>query len=284
MYTAKGKGKARIAVYNPAMHLEALHRLEIEHELRAAIAGGQLSLRYQPEIVLATGEVFGAEALVRWEHPTAGTRLPADFIAIAEETGLIVPLGAWVLRHACLDAANWLATSELPDSFALSVNLSPRQFRDPQLVSVVEAAMTDAGLHPSRLILEITESILADEPDQVTETLQQLCDLGLRIAVDDFGTGYSSLGRLRHVPVDFLKIDRSFIRGVGSNVADTALVRSMIELGHALGTQVVAEGVETREQETLLRELSCDVGQGYLYAKPVPESDIRAYLQRVDIV
>ena len=279
MYTAKGKGKRRVAVFKPTMHFEALYRLEVEHELRAAIEQGQLSLRYQPEIILATGAVFGVEALVRWEHPTAGTRLPANFIGVAEETGLIVPLGEQVLRRACIDTAAWLAAFDLPDTFALSVNLSPRQFRDPGLVSMVEAAMADAGLHPSRLILEITESILADEPEQVAETLQRLCDLGLQIAVDDFGTGYSSLGRLRHVPVDFLKIDRSFIAGIGTDTADTALVRSMIDLAHALETQVVAEGVETAAQAMLLHELGCDVAQGYLYAKPLLESDITTFFR-----
>lgn len=276
MYTAKDNGKDRVVVFNPAMHLHALHRLEIEHDLRVAIDHGELSLRYQPEIALATGALFGVEALVRWEHPDGVTRLPADFIAVAEETGLIVPLGAWVLRHACADAARWIAASDLSETFALSVNLSLSQFRDPLLVSVVRESMADAGLQPSRLILEITESILADDPDHVAETLQLLRDLGVRIAVDDFGAGYSSLGRLRRIPVDFLKIDRTFSTRIGTDVADTALMSSMIDLAHALGKQVVAEGVETQAQAMLLHELGCDVAQGYLYARPLLESDIPA--------
>jgi len=276
MYTAKTAGKDRIAIFDPVMHEQALHRLEVGHALRLAVENGHLSLRYQPEMILATGDVFGVEALVRWEHPTDGTLLPSDFIAVAEDIGLIVPLGTWVLQQACRDAANWIATFDVADSFAVAVNLSPYQFRDRGLVAVVEAALADATLHPSRLILEVTESILADDPDHVAATLQTLSERGVRIAVDDFGTGYSSLGRLRHFSVQFLKIDRSFISGLGDDSADSVLVRSMIELGHGLGLQVIAEGVETDVQARVLQELGCDIAQGYLYAEPRSACDIAA--------
>lgn len=283
MYTAKGSGKDRIAVFDPEMHLQVLHRMELGQQLRDAIESGNLSLRYQPEITLASGTIFGAEALVRWEYASDGTLLPDEFIAVAEETGLIVPLGTWVLNQACLDTANWIETGNPPATFAVTVNLSPFQFRDAGLVAVVQAALAQAHLHPSRLILEVTESVLANDADQVVATLHQFRDAGVRIAVDDFGTGYSSLARLRHFPVDFLKIDRSFISELGHDAADMVLVRSMIELGHGLGLQVIAEGVETEAQEDVLHQLGCDVVQGYRYAKPLPGHDIALFWQpRVD--
>lgn len=278
MYRAKGDGKNRFAVFDPAMHLQALHRLEVEHDLRIAIERQQFTVLYQPEVTLDTSSMFGFEALVRWEHPTYGTIPPAEFIPIAEETGLIEGIGRVVLREASHRAASWLESFTLPDRFAMSVNLSPRQFRDPHLVEGITTILKETGLPPRYLMLEITESSLMDDPERSTAILRAIHDIGVQIAIDDFGTGYSSLARLQRFPVAFLKIDRSFVWQLGDEASGSVLVKSMIDLAQAMGMQAVAEGVETEEQEQLLRTLGCDIGQGYLYARPLDAAAATSFL------
>jgi diguanylate cyclase (GGDEF)-like protein/PAS domain S-box-containing protein len=266
MYRAKDRGKGRYEIFDEEMRADAVTRLETESELRRALERGELRLHYQPEVDLATGAIVGFEALIRWEHPVRGLILPAEFMPLAEETGLAVPIGDWVLREACREAGRW----EYDGPLTLSVNLSPRQLAQPDLVATVRRALTETGTDPARLCLEITESAVMESGAATTAQLRALKSLGVRLAIDDFGTGYSSLMHLRRFPVDVLKIDSAFVDGLGQETQDASIAAAVISLAHALGLTTVAEGVESAEQLAVLAELGCDAGQGHLFAPPQP--------------
>ena len=266
MYVAKGKGKARYQLFEPSMHTAALRRLEIKADLRRAVEKDEFVLHYQPIVSLNGGALLGMEALVRWNHPERGLLPPLDFISVAEQTGLITPLGRWVLREACRQATKWPLSNP---SISLSVNVSTTQFQQPGLVEDVANALWDSGLDPSILTLEITESVLIHDTDAVIEKLHRLKDFGVKVAIDDFGTGYSSLGYLRRFPIDILKIDKSFIDGVGNGAEEAAIAQAIIKLGESLGLEVVAEGIELPEQIDALQLLRCERGQGFFFSAPV---------------
>jgi diguanylate cyclase (GGDEF)-like protein/PAS domain S-box-containing protein len=270
LYRAKTKGKNTYDVFDETMHEAILHRIQLEADLRRAIERNEFVLHYQPTVSLKSGTIVGVEALVRWQHPERGLVSPAEFIPIAEETGLILPLGAWILRAACRQGAHWLAQSGDGARFSLSVNLSSRQFAEPGLVEQIADVLTESGFPAERLALEITESDAMGDAEATIHRLRALKALGIHLAVDDFGTGYSSLAYLKHFPVDVLKIDRSFIDGLGNDDADTAIVAAIVGMAQALGLRVVAEGVETTEQLAHLRDLNCDGAQGFLFSRPLP--------------
>ncbi len=263
---AKDSGRARIEVFDPSMHERVRSRLDLDSALRAALDNGELRAFYQPEIALQTGRVFGVEALVRWERPGHGMVSPAEFIPLAEETGLIVPLGAFVLETACRDARRW---QESGREYTVSVNLSRRQLTSPGIVDTVAVVLAETRLRPDLLCLEITESLIMDDPAASQAALDRLKALGVKLAIDDFGTGYSSLATVQRFPADILKIDQSFVGKIGEE-SGTALVETIISMGRALRMHLVAEGVETAEQMEVLRRLGCDIAQGYFFAKPSP--------------
>ncbi|HEY5173351.1 MAG TPA: EAL domain-containing protein, partial [Acidimicrobiia bacterium] len=281
MYMAKHNGKGRFEMFRPAMHEEAVHRLEVAADLRRGIEGGQFEVFYQPIVNVQKGTAIGAEALVRWHHPSRGLVPPVEFIPIAESTGLVVPLGKWVLTEACRQAESWRRTGITDDAFYISVNLSARQLQDPALLDDVAAAIRDSGLPARSVLLEVTESVLMHDHDAALARLQALKDLGLRLAIDDFGTGYSSLSYLRNFPMDVVKIDKSFVDRITLDVEGVALVRSVIELSHALALTSIAEGVEREDQLAILDELGCDHVQGYLFAKPMPTAQFADALTRL---
>jgi diguanylate cyclase (GGDEF)-like protein/PAS domain S-box-containing protein len=278
MYRAKERGKGRYEIFDEAMRADAVARLETESALRRAVERGELRLHYQPEVDLATGAVRGFEALVRWDHPARGLLGPNAFIPLAEETGLIVPIGEWVLREAATEAARWATASSEP--LTLSVNLSARQLAQQDLVAMVRRAMAETGIDPATLCLEITESAVMESGSATTAQLRALKSLGIRLAIDDFGTGFSSLAHLRRFPVDVLKIDGTFVAGLGHEPQDASIAAAVISLAHALGLDTVAEGVETEEQLTILRSLGCDLGQGYLFGRPAPIDETVQLLAR----
>jgi diguanylate cyclase (GGDEF)-like protein/PAS domain S-box-containing protein len=280
MYRAKERGRARWEIFDNAMRASAVDRLDIENALRRAQERRELRVYYQPIISLATGAIEGIEALIRWEHPERGLLLPDDFIHVAEETGLIVPMGAWVLDQACRQVMRWQASIPSLGPLRLSVNLSGRQLGHPSLVADVRAIINDTHINPSQVELEITESVLMDDVEMSEDTLGQLKRLGVKLAVDDFGTGYSSLSYLRRFPVDVLKVDRSFVDGLGSDPSDSAIVTAIVTLAHTLGLSAIAEGVETTEQLDELRRLRCDMAQGYLIARPATGHDAGEVLAR----
>ena len=276
MYRAKGDGKGRFEIYEAGMHAVVVDRMALKADMRRAIAENEFEPHYQPIVDLETGRTIGAEALVRWIHPEQGVIAPAAFIPMAEETGLIIPIGSRILHQACKDAAGWLA--ELGDKApqSMSVNLSPRQIQDPGIVADVELALTQSGLAPHLLVLEITESFLLDDTDSAARTLASLKELGVRIALDDFGTGYSSLTHLDRFPVDVLKIDRSFVDALESSDAErSSLVGAIVNLGMMLGLHVTAEGIERSGQLASLRSMGCELGQGFLFAKPMDAASLR---------
>ncbi|HEY3238272.1 MAG TPA: EAL domain-containing protein [Acidimicrobiia bacterium] len=279
MYMAKRQGKGGHAVFEAAMHTAVLERLELEADLSRALAGGEIVVYYQPIVRLADASLVGMEALVRWNRPGHGLVPPAGFIPAAEETGLILEIGRWVLEEACRQVAAWQADHAVSPPLQLSVNLSARQLQEPGLVAEVEEALRQSGLDPNRLVLEITESMLVKEPETAAERLRSLKRLGLRLAIDDFGTGYSSLNYLRRFPVDVLKIDRAFVGAIAGGPEDAALAHAIVRLAHTLELGTVAEGIETGEQLAELRKLGCELGQGYLFARPLP-SDAMAELLR----
>jgi diguanylate cyclase (GGDEF)-like protein/PAS domain S-box-containing protein len=263
MYEAKGGGKGAVAVFEQRMAEAASERLLLQMDLTDAVAGEQFRLVYQPVFNLADGRMTGAEALLRWDHPTRGRLAPDRFIGLAESSGLIVAIGAWVLRDACLQASAW------PQHLDIAVNLSARQLERADIVDHVRAALDQSGLEPRRLVLEITETMLAQDPQATAEHLHRLTALGVRIAIDDFGTGYSSLSTLSRYPVHVLKIDRSFIGSMLGNDHAVALVQALVEMGRALQLQVVAEGIEDAEQAAVLRQHRCEQGQGFYFARPI---------------
>jgi diguanylate cyclase (GGDEF)-like protein/PAS domain S-box-containing protein len=270
MYASKKKGRGSYQVFVPTMGESVRERLELEHDLRRAIDGGELSLQYQPWVDIATGEVRGVEALTRWEHPGRGLVPPSKFIPIAEETGLIVSLGGWILGEACRQAREWHQLCSDGPCPKVSVNLSVKQVEQPELIGEVAKALQENGLEPSVLELEITESVLMEDTTSAVATLQKLKNLGVKLSIDDFGTGYSSLSYLKRFPVDYLKLDRSITDGLEQDPKNVAIAEAAITLAHALGEKVVAEGVETQEQLDRLREMGCDLAQGYYFYKPLP--------------
>jgi diguanylate cyclase (GGDEF)-like protein/PAS domain S-box-containing protein len=272
MYRAKDRGKGRYEVFDEEMRADAVTRLETESALRRALERGELRLHFQPEVELASGSIIGFEALIRWEHPVRGLILPAEFMPLAEETGLAVPIGEWVLREACAEVRRW----QLESPLTLSVNLSARQLSQPDLVATVRRALAETETDPATLCLEITEGAVMESGTATTAQLRALKSLGVRLAIDDFGTGYSSLVHLRQFPVDVLKIDRAFVDGLGHETRDASIAAAVISLAHALGLSTVAEGVETHEQLVVLTQLGCDAGQGHLFAAPQPPAAARA--------
>jgi len=285
MYMAKSEGKNRFELFCPTMHSEMMRRLDLEADLRRAVeAGGEFVLHYQPTVVLQTGEIAGVEALVRWQHPERGLVPPLDFISVAEETGLIVQLGEWVLREACQQAVAWDAAMEggsrREPPMTISVNLSVRQLQHESIVGTVRRVLEETGLDPTRLILEITETAVMNDHVSTIVKLQQLKELGVGLAIDDFGTGYSSLAYLRRFPIDVLKIDRSFVDGVTEGSQKAALLRTIVELGRTLNLKTVAEGIEEHEELHHLREIDCDLGQGYYFARPLVADVVEGLLRQ----
>jgi diguanylate cyclase (GGDEF)-like protein len=274
LHRAKQLEGVRVAVFEPSMSVATRDRLELEQDLRLALERDEFVLHFQPIVDLPSGRPLGAEALVRWMHPRRGLVSPADFVPIAEETGLVVPLGRWVLREACRRAVAWERDLAIGSGLIVSVNLSPRQFFGADLAAEIASILAETGLPPSRLELEVTESVAMDRAEVGLGALQAIRDVGVRIALDDFGTGYSSLAYLRDLPLDTLKIDRAFVDALGAASTDASIVSAIVGLAHGLGIEVVAEGIETPEQLAVVRALGCDRGQGYLFSAPVPPDEV----------
>ncbi len=277
MYRAKELGKARCEVFDMSMRERAVERLDLEGSLRHALDRGELKMLYQPQVELSTGRITGAEALIRWYHPERGLIVPPAFIPIAEQTGLIVPIGAWVVEESCRQAAKWAATGDR--DLSVSVNVSPRQLAAGDFPKVVESALEATGLDPRLLCLEITESAVLADPEAATVALERLKALGVRLAIDDFGIGYSSLAQLKALlPVDTIKIDKSFVDGLNNNSEDTAIVDAVLRLAAGLNLSAVAEGVETAEQVEALLALGCSLSQGFHFARPQPPEELERLL------
>jgi diguanylate cyclase (GGDEF)-like protein/PAS domain S-box-containing protein len=277
MYRAKDEGTG-YSVFDPVMYERALDRLEAENDLGRAVEQEEFVLHYQPIVSLQTGEVLAVEALVRWEHPERGLLDPDEFVPMAEDSGLVIPMGEQVLRAACFWAKEWQEKHPRTPTLVMSVNLSARQLSRPDLAETIEGILKETGLEGSCLTLDVTETVYVRTLAGNTATLDSLRELGARISIDDFGVGYSSLAYLKRLPADALKIDKSFVRGLGEDMEDTAIVRMVVDLAHTLGLEVIAEGVETEEQARLLREMSCDLAQGYHFARPLPPEEIPALL------
>jgi diguanylate cyclase (GGDEF)-like protein len=269
MYRAKARGKARYEIFDPTMDVTAIRRLEMEIELRRALEKGELRVYYQPEVEIESGRLVGMEALVRWEHPERGLVSPAEFIAVAEESGLILPIGRWVLYEACRQAKEWQQKYRPDLALMVSVNLSGKHFQQATLIEEVAEVLRKTGIDPTQVILEITETVAMEGAETTIEILTKLKSLGVLLAIDDFGTGFSSLAYLKRFPVDMLKIDKSFVDGVALQGHDTAIVQAIIVLGHALGLKLIAEGVETPEQVEQLRALGSELGQGFFFSAPL---------------
>jgi diguanylate cyclase (GGDEF)-like protein len=280
LYRAKSKGKGQKQVYEPEMHVAVVQRLELEESLSKALRHSEMVLHYQPIVDLRTQRMAGVEALVRWEHPGRGLLLPGEFIPVAEDSRLMVPLGRWVLERACVQAAEWRERHEIGDLLTLSVNLSSTQFADASLIDKVSGALASSGLPPERLVLELTETAFLHDPEAVGELMARLKRLGVRLAVDDFGTGNASLRHLARLPIDVIKVDRSFVDRIGIDRRQTAITASIISLGESLGMAVVAEGIESEDQVAQLLALGCDLGQGFHLARPQPAADLDAALAR----
>lgn len=276
MVAAKSSGGGQVLFFEPAMSDSMQERLALENELRRALAAREFEIHYQPQLSLRSGKVVAVEALVRWRHPLKGLITPASFIPLAEQTGLIIPLGEWVLHEVCRQARSWL-----PDAgpgVRIAVNLSALQLRHQNVVDTILSALDDTGLDGGILELELTESTLMLDPERSAAALKELRAIGVSIAIDDFGTGYSSLSYLRRLPIDKLKIDRSFVRDLTGNDTDESIIRAIITLAHSVGLQVAAEGVETREQLERIRSLDCDQWQGYYCCQPQPLERLREIL------
>ena len=282
MYQAKAEGRARYELYQPGLSISTRERLDLQSDLRTAGARQELSLRYQPVVNLTTIRAVEVEALIRWDHRRRGALLPADFIALSEESGLMVPMGQWVLREACRQARAWQTDAAGPVPLIVGVNLAASQFERDLLPEEVAGILREIGLDPGRLQLEVSEAVLMRDDPRMLERLEALKRVGVRLAIDDFGTGYASLSYLKRLPVDCLKIDRSLIKGVGLETEDTAIVRAVVTLAKTLGIVVTAEGVETAEQLAQLRALGCEQGQGYYFARPVGADRLPELLASLD--
>ena len=278
MYRAKDAGRNSYQFFDEQMNIEAVEHLALRNGLRRALERNELEVHYQPQINLQTGQVVGAEALLRWNHPALGMVSPGRFIPIAEESGLIVPIGEWVLQEACRQAMNWKAAG-LPD-LLIAVNLSVVQFKRGEVEHAVIRALEQTGFEPSLLELEITESVLIHDAEKVLATIQRLKLLGVKLSIDDFGTGYSSLSYLKRFAVDKLKIDQSFIRDLATDQDDAAIVRAIIQMAHSLNLQTIAEGVEDEKILKHLEIFHCDEAQGYHIAKPMPAHKFAEFLAK----
>jgi len=276
---ARIEGQTALTFHTDSMGLWAFERLTLEDSLHQALKNEEFRVFYQPRVDAQTKQILGVEALVRWIHPQLGMVSPGQFIPLAEETGLIVGIGEWVLREACRQNQAWREAGYKP--IRVSVNLSPVQFRDACLTDLVDSALADSGLATDGLELEVTESMLMNDPDETIQTLKQLKARGLKISIDDFGTGYSSLSYLKQFPIDSLKVDRSFIRDVTTNPDDAAITTAVILMGHSLKLNVVAEGVETESQLAFLQVLQCNEIQGFLFSPPVPADKLEVMLTKV---
>jgi predicted signal transduction protein with EAL and GGDEF domain len=277
LYRAKAKGRGAYQLFEPEMEEQARSRHALEQDLRGALANGEFHLVFQPQVRLDTSGLTGFEALLRWKHPSRGLVSPVDFIPIAEETGLIIPIGEWALRTACASAASW------PD-ITVAVNLSPVQFRARGLVGLVKSALAEAGIAPPRQHLEVTETALLDDSEATIGILHQLRALGVRVSLDDFGVGYSSLSYLRKFPFDRIKIDRSFVGTLGESPESVAIVRTIASLGSVLGVETTAEGVETIEQLDFVRECGCTAVQGYYFGRPCPAAEVERTIETLNAV
>jgi predicted signal transduction protein with EAL and GGDEF domain len=273
MYRAKDLGKARYEVFDASMHTRAVTLLRLESDLRRALEKQELCVYYQPIVSLASGDLHGFEALVRWQHMDRGLVLPEDFIALAEETGLILPLGLYVLREACHQLRKWQQHSIANRDLIISVNLSGKQLTQPDLIEQIKEVLRETQIEPWHLKLEITETVVMDNPEVAAGTLAKLRGLGVRLSIDDFGTGYSSLSYLNRFPVDTLKIDRSFVTSMDEADDNLQIVKTIITLAANLGMQVIAEGVETEAQLNQLRLMKCQYAQGYYFSKPLDVND-----------
>jgi len=278
MYRAKSLGKARFEVFDADMRASVMARLQLETDLRHALERGEFRNFYQPIVALVSGEIAGFEALLRWQHPTRGLLGPVDFIPVAEETGLIRELGWWNLREACRQISEWRASLIARPYLTISVNLSAKQFLQPNLVEDIRKLLVELALPPEALKLEITESTVMADPSAAVEMLQQIKSLGIQLAIDDFGTGYSSLSYLHRFPLDTLKIDRSFISGMGNGEEGMEIARTILPMANNLRLDVVAEGVETIQQVALLKKLHCKYGQGYYFSRPLSAEGTTALL------
>ena len=277
MYRAKESGRNTYQLYTVEMQTRVTERLALESRLRRALERGEFSLHYQPQVDLRSNRIFGCEALIRWTQAELGMITPAKFVPLAEETGLIVPIGEWVLRTACRQCKIW-QDAGLP-AVTVAVNISARQFREKKLLQLVAAILAETGLAPSLLELEVTESVIMHDAQHVIADLQAFRDMGVSLSVDDFGTGYSSLSYLKRFPVDRLKIDQSFVRDLSTDADDAAIAQAIITLGHTMNLRVIAEGVETPEQLAFLRRNQCDEMQGYLLGKPMPADEFGKLLE-----
>jgi len=277
MYRARETALNSYQHYKPSMNEQSLERLTLENDLRNALGRDEFCIFFQPQVEIGTGRITGTEALIRWKHPDLGLIPPNQFIPIAEDTGLILPIGEWVLRTSCMQAREWYRDGK---SFIISVNLSANQFRQHNLVSIVESALKDSGIPPHLLELEITESMSMKKPEETLKMLGGLKDLGVRIAIDDFGTGYSSLSYLKRFPIDTLKIDRSFLMDIPENERDAEIVKAIITMAYSLNLTVIAEGVENEPQAQYLLRNGCAKMQGYLFSPPVPVMEFDKMLQK----
>jgi diguanylate cyclase (GGDEF)-like protein len=278
MYHAKSKGKARHEIFDGTMSAPALDRMDLEMDLRAAISRQEFRLHYQPIFRLDTGQITGVEALIRWQHEKRGLLQPDAFIGLTEETGLIIPIGRWVLGEACRQAREWQTEFPRSPQLVMSVNLSAKQFQNPRLVEEITDALATSGLEAGSLKLEITESVVMQDAPATLAKLRELKALGIKLAIDDFGTGYSSLGYLKRFPVDTLKIDRSFVKGLSHEGGDSAIVRAVVTVAKSLNMDVTAEGIETDQQRVELKMLGCDQGQGFLFARPATPEHLKPLL------
>jgi diguanylate cyclase (GGDEF)-like protein/PAS domain S-box-containing protein len=278
MYQAKGRGRGRFEIFDGAMRTRTVERLSVENDLRRALERDELSVAYQPIVSLQDGSVVSVEALLRWRHPTRGLLSPSEFIPVAEESGLIEPIGRWVLDTACVQAARWHGARPNSPPIGISVNLSVRQFNQPDLEGTVANALAVAGIEPSTLCLEITESVLLEESEKVSATITGVAQHGVRFALDDFGTGYSSLAYLTRLPIDALKVDRSFVEALGSDSRSTAITTAIVRMAQALSIDVIAEGVETASQVDALRGLRCELAQGFYFHRPLTAQAISELL------
>ncbi|MGD0964651.1 MAG: EAL domain-containing protein [Candidatus Acidiferrales bacterium] len=281
MCRAKTQGRSGCEVFDTEMHALVVKRLKLETELRKAIEHEELRVFYQPIIHLSTGKIAGVEALVRWWHNESEMVGPGDFIEVAEETGLIVPIGRWVIKEACRQAHAWHLLFNTDPLLTTTINVSPRQFAQSNLVADVKAALDETGVAPSSLQFEITETMAMSDPKATNRIFSQLKDIGVRLSIDDFGTGHSSLSRLRSFPVDVLKIDRSFVRNIEHDGESREIVQLIVTLAHHLNLKVIAEGIETPGQCAYLKQFGCEFGQGYLYSRPVDQAALQALLASV---
>ena len=272
MYEAKERGRNNFQFFSESIGAAEVRRLALEERLRSALEREAFELHYQPQVDIRSGRILGVEALIRWSDPDLGPVPPAEFIPVAEGCGLIIPIGEWVLREACSQAASWLARGFPP--MHIAVNISPQHFENEVLLETVGQVLFDAGLPPHQLVVEITENVFSADPDAVRRTLRELKRIGVQVALDDFGTGYSSLSYLKRFPVDILKIDRTFVRDVVLDADDAAITEAMVSMARALRLQVVAEGVETEKQRAFLEGIGCGAMQGYLFSPPIPAAEL----------